>query len=249
MTNLYAQKTDVDYENFIAECPYCSNRNIFNRASDLKTFRPISCRRVQCAACKRKFHVKSDAVSEKHAYLIYDCSELLRQKRYMYCIINLSTACEAFFVKGIETKLLWEPWRKRVFNRDTEVFNRCARKLERKIKTYCYSQLLNVFLDVFVPLRSFQSVESIERYLDQMGNAAAKNPKNKEIRNYPDHKTRELLLQLKGLTVNRMRNQVAHKYAFRPTRQDAEKHLEEVRFVLLSLQTGLGLKHKQAYIN
>jgi len=33
-----ANTKGTSYENFLAECPWCGQENIFNRASDLRTF-------------------------------------------------------------------------------------------------------------------------------------------------------------------------------------------------------------------
>ncbi len=46
-----AFETRVDYENFVARCPYseCNQENIFNRISDLKTTRPYMSKEVQAS--------------------------------------------------------------------------------------------------------------------------------------------------------------------------------------------------------
>ena len=251
MRKVYAQKKDTNYENFIAECPYsdCRNENIFNRVSDLKTTKPISSEEVECFKCKRKFRITGDLVSEKHQYLIYDCYELLKQKRYMYCIINLCIACEAFFQKGIEIKLLWEPWQKKVFKKGIGIFNHYSHKLYNKTQDYTYSKLLNVFLDLYLKDKSFHSQASIDEYIDAIDCFAKIEPKDKDIRKYHDQKTTDLLLKLKKVKINRTRNNVVHKYAFRPSLQDAEKYLEEVRSVVFSLHTRLKMKSETQYYN
>ena len=249
MTNLYALKTKINYENFIAKCPYCKEENIFNRASDLKTFEYIDCKEVVCFECKQKFYIKSDLVSEKHEYMIYDCCALLKQKKYMYCIINLCVACEAFFLKGIEIKLLWEPWKRKLFQRDTEIFNHYSDKLHKKTQDYSYSKLLNVFFDLYLKNRSFLSQMSIDDYMNLIDCFAKIEPKDEDIQKYHDPETKDLFMRLKKLKINKMRNNVAHKCAFRPTRQDVEKYLEEERSVVFGLQTRLKMKHETTYFN
>src|SRR3989304_2565013 len=108
MRNLYARKITSNYENIIAECPCCKSENIFNRVSDIKTVEPIDFKEVKCfkSKCRQKFNINRDLTNERYEYLIFDCKGLLKMKRYMYCIINLCQACEAFFMKGIEIKLL-----------------------------------------------------------------------------------------------------------------------------------------------
>ena len=74
-----AERKRTSYENFAAECPWCRRENIFNRASDLKTFEPITGRDVSClsAACGKPFRILGDSVNSPHEMLIFDCYELL----------------------------------------------------------------------------------------------------------------------------------------------------------------------------
>lgn len=247
MTNLYAQKTEINYENFIAQCPYpdCENENIFNRASDLKAFKPISFMEVECFKCKRKFYIKSDEASEKHAYLIYDCAELLKKKRYMYCIINLCTACEAFFIKGIEIKLLWEPWKEKVFQKDTDIFNDYSRKLHKKTQGYTYFKLRNVFFDLYLYDKSFDSQTTIDEYIRKINSFEKRSPKDEDIKKYHDPKTADLFWQLKELKINEIRNDVAHRYAVRPCLQQVLEQKDRVSSVLFGLEARLKLKAKK----
>jgi hypothetical protein len=58
MSNLpEARTTHTSYENVVAECPLCHSENIFNRASDLGTFKPIGRHNVSCqnAECGKQF--------------------------------------------------------------------------------------------------------------------------------------------------------------------------------------------------
>jgi hypothetical protein len=238
-----------NYENFIAECPYCKKENIFNRASDLETFEPIAFKEVICFECKSKFNINMDLINEKHEYLIFDCYELLKLKRYIYCIINLCQACEAFFLKGIETKLLLEPWKEKVFERHFNVFNSLSAKLNEKIKNYCYSKLLNIFFDLYINNKSFHSQEKIEEYINKVDCFAERAPSDEDIKKYPNTEIVELFLNCKKLEINKTRNDVVHKYAFRPGVDIVKKQLEEVRAVVFGLQTKLHILHRIIYIN
>jgi hypothetical protein len=42
----YSTNTEATFENFIAACPICGFGNIFNRASDFRTFEPVDFREV-----------------------------------------------------------------------------------------------------------------------------------------------------------------------------------------------------------
>jgi hypothetical protein len=167
----------------------------------------------------------------------------------MYCIINLCIACEAFFLKGIEIKLLWEPWKGKVFQKDTDVFNYYSDKLYRKTKDYTYSKLLNVFFGLYLKNKSFHSEASIDDYIGKMDSFAKIKPKDEDIKKYHDFKIADLFMDLKKLNINEIRNNVAHKYAFRPSLKDVEKYLEEERSVVFGLQTRLKMKHETMYFN
>jgi hypothetical protein len=249
MSESHDARARPSYENVTVACPHCGHENVYNRASDLRTFKHLDREKAICLKCSQPFSIISDYVGEKHEYLIYDCYELEALKKYMYCIINLCVACEAFFMKAIETKLLWEPWKAKVFRRDTGVFNDYCTRLHDKAGRYPYGKLRNVFLDLYVYDKVFTCAEDIDQYVDNISSFASKPPKDEEISEYQDQQTRTLLLQLKRLTINEARNGVAHKYAYRPTRQDVEKHLDEVRSVVFGLQAALKLKHQESYIN
>ena len=50
-----------------------------------------------------------------------------------------------------------------------------------------------------------------------------------------------LLKALRATTINTLRNQVVHKRAYRPTREEAESALEETRSIIFPLTQRLGL--------
>lgn len=105
-----ATKKSHNYENFIAECPYCSQRNIFNRRDDLQDFSPITGRLVICLnkECRKKFYIGGDLSQTAYGYLLYDCHELLQEKRYMYCILNITQAYEVFFSTYLQIEILYK---------------------------------------------------------------------------------------------------------------------------------------------
>ena len=106
-----AERKRTSYENFAAECPWCRRENIFNRASDLKTFEPIAGRDVSClsAACGKPFRILGDSVNSPHEMLIFDCYELLDRKHYMNAVLSLAQAYETFFSLFFRVELLYKP--------------------------------------------------------------------------------------------------------------------------------------------
>ena len=97
MTVPYARNMDPTYENFEAECPHCGVSNIFNRASDLRTFQPISLRTVKCQKCNRPFKINNDSVNAAHQMLLTACYTLIERKQYMQCVLSVAQAYEVFF--------------------------------------------------------------------------------------------------------------------------------------------------------
>lgn len=239
----------TDYENFVATCPHCGKENIFNRISDLNTIEPIAFKVVRCFNCNEEFNIRSDNIGENYEYLINDCLELIKLKRYMYCVLNLGQACEAFFLYGVEIKLIWEPWKSGIFDRDIDVLNGYLEQLYDKTKSYTYSKMLNIFFDIFLNNKTFNSRQDIDDYLNQIQNFAGNNPTIQEIQNYPAGPKRDLMLDLKRLDIHEMRNKVVHKYVFRPSRQDVEGYLESVRRILIGLSHRLNLRHRIMYQN
>ena len=78
----YAIETESSYENFIAICPHCKHKNVFNRIDDLKDTNPIDFKRVNCLseACGKLFNINGDLVSQAYKMLIFDCYALKKEK-------------------------------------------------------------------------------------------------------------------------------------------------------------------------
>src|SRR5207248_2223257 len=102
LTSAFRKTTMVDvhiestYENIYADCPHCGYQNIFNRASDLKTFEPIAGRDVACtnSDCRRPFRIVSDRINPAHQALLFDCADMLRRKQYMQCVLAVAQSYE-----------------------------------------------------------------------------------------------------------------------------------------------------------
>jgi len=255
MEPLYAKEKENNFENYIVECPHCKQEITFNRSTDLKhLIKPyqlvVGCAEVECLnyECKKRFWIEDNVASEKHRYLINDCYKLIKQKRYMACIINLCTACEAFFLKGLNVRLLWEPWSEGVFEADIEKFNETSRVLHDQVHDCTFTKLRNLFFDMYLNDKHFHTQEEILYYIERLCKCLANfDPKKEDIERVEDRITRELFLKLKCLSINSLRNDVAHKYVFRPEKQQVERHFEEVREVVIGLETRLNIEHQINY--
>src|SRR3989304_5727251 len=199
---LYSKKTNPTYENFIAICPYCDFKNIFNRATDLKDSNPIGFKTVKCLSekCEKSFNINGDLVSPAYQMLIFDCYDLLKEKKYSYCILNLAQAFEVFFSLYLRIKLIYKPF-------------------------------------------AIQRGKTRGNELNEIIKNLTTEPENNLIENISDKKLEPLLIKLKNSKIHELRNEVVHKYAYRPTLEEVEKAINETREIVLGLSARLDAKY------
>jgi len=106
----YSRRVDSTYENFIADCPKCGARNTFNRASDLRTFRPIAFRTVTCQTCRGPFNINRDAINPAHEMLLLGCFASVERKEYMQCVLSVAQAYEVFFSHFMHVQLIYRAY-------------------------------------------------------------------------------------------------------------------------------------------
>ena len=92
---LYTKKKNPTYENFEAECPYCFHFNIYNRATDFKTFNPVSfktvkCQNKDCKKCPKElckdYHER--ILSEQLFYLFFEGFEKSSDAKFIFIIFS-----------------------------------------------------------------------------------------------------------------------------------------------------------------
>jgi hypothetical protein len=152
MSNIpIAKNKRTSYENLVAECPYCGYDSIFNRASDLHTFEPIAGLDVTCQSedCQRPFRIVGDSVNSAHEMLIFDCYELIGNKHYMACILNLAQAYEVFFSLFFRVELLYKPFACDP-NHQMSDLNQLLVDLQQRIVQYSFSRMRALFLSFIV---------------------------------------------------------------------------------------------------
>jgi hypothetical protein len=173
---LYCQNKTPDYENFIAECPYCRFQNIFNRVSDLHTINFIINMKVMCLnqKCKREFYINGDLASNKHQYLIFDCDRLIEQKRYMYCILNIAQSYEALFSKYIRIQLVDIPFKKKLLDGIDEV-NSLLKLLGDLFKILAFENLRSIFIRLAIDQYEYKSLDEIQQSIADIKEAVLAN--------------------------------------------------------------------------
>lgn len=236
-----AENRRTSYENFVAECPWCRSENIFNRASDLKTFEPIDGREVSCqsADCGKPFRILGDSVNNPHEMFIFDCYELLERKHYMNAVLSLAQAYEMFFSLFFRVELLYKPF---VADPDQDLseLNALAEALQNRTSDHTFRRMRALFLQHVVSPPTLRSLADAGAAVAALPDRPV-DPKDTAIDNLGDSKLVHLLKGLKATTINTLRNRVVHKQAYRPRREEVEAALQEARSILFPLTSHLGL--------
>jgi len=171
--------------------------------------------------------------------LVFDCYELLQLKHYMNCILTLAQAYEAFFSLFLRVELLYKPFARDI-GKDAKHLNRLADQLYEKVKKHSFARMRALFLCQLIagprPANPAEAEVAIAGLKDRPS-----EPEDTELEALSDRHLVDLLKALKRTTINTLRNQVVHKQAYRPTREEAEAALEEARSLLFPLTSRLGL--------
>jgi hypothetical protein len=237
----YSTEMDPTYENFIADCPKCGIRNIFNRASDLQTFEPIDLRTVICQACLDPFKINNDAINTAHEMLLFGCWAFIERKEYIQCVLSVAQAYEVSFSHFIHVQLIY-----RACAHEDELdlarLNRLTQQLYCRVRPFAFDAMRRLVLRLVVDGEAPASLVAAE-------NAIAKLPKKaqnitqvprRDVDGVPDDRLRALILRLHDSKVNKLRNRVIHT-AYRPTREEAMHSHDEAREILFGLAARLRL--------
>ena len=230
-----------NYENFCPICPHCEKRNYFNRADDLETFRPIAHMVVSCQFedCRKEFHINADLVNSKHEYLIYDCSELMKHKQYMYCILNLCQACEAYFSLYIRAKLVFEPFQKRIFE-SLEQLNRMLDDLQNNLSQLSYLKLRNFVIRHFLNSSEINSLDDVQHQLNLLTNREFTNTSPRDnLEAIVPNDLRRRFLSLYDFDIHVVRNKVVHASAYRPGLEVVENYYRQTREIIFGIDRHL----------
>jgi hypothetical protein len=167
----------------------------------------------------------------------YESYKFIREKRYSFAILSVAQALEVFF-----SHTLRERWLLRRFTRDRrrpnalEELNAALLLLYEKTKRFAYQDMRNLFLSAAIQ-RSPRTVAE-GRLLVEAIPKRPPTPSNEAIA-ATRPPLRHLLQALKDCKVNELRNEVAHKRAYRPTREEAEQAVKETGDILIPLSSRL----------
>ena len=224
-----AVEKNPNYENFEARCPICLQWNIFNRASDIKSFNHVTGQSVVCQneKCKKEFWIGGDLANPAWQMLIRDCWMLKEKKRYSYCILNLCQAYEMYFSLYLRAALVYKPYSVEKTH-DLTGQNELSLRLYKKIKQWTYIKLRNALMHLIIDNVELHTLSQCQNAID---NLKSNNIKNKLLGTIINKDLSDALLELNKNNINVLRNQVVHKKGYRPTLEEVEQAEEDTRML------------------
>lgn len=235
------------YENAIAKCPACQRDNIYNRRSDLKNLRPVDRASVTCEFCKAAFAIGADLINPAHEMLLLDCRPFFERKQYMQMVLGIAQAYEVFFNHFLHVRLVYRPGR----GATPEEVNELSDRLYKKVKELTFASMRNLFLRLVLDAKEPHNAEDARTFIDAI-------PHSKRVPGVPkadieavaNDRLRPLLLAVFDAKINTLRNNVVHKGAYRPTREESWSAYEDASRVLFGLTKALRISgSKEFYLN
>ena len=196
----------------------------------LKTIEPISGKEFTCENCNKVFRASSDrATIAKYRWFLDDLFFLRSNKRYSLYVVILCQSLEMFFYQAIINN---------EFDR-----NHNLRDEEGRINVEKYNQGIKEYDDcieklTFVPMRE----KFIEIYKEEINEY---RPRGIELKK---DRREECFDAIKKTNINQLRNNVIHKYAYRPSLADIKKY-ESLIDAIYWLGLYLDVKDSIFYIN
>jgi hypothetical protein len=232
---------DPNYETVSATCEHCEALCIFSRIDDLGETMPISGRRVDCSACGKQFWIKGDTINSAYRFLIDDAKDHFRIKRYMPAIASLAQAWEVFFAACALSTYVYRPFFSAApLDRDVDELNRVHRELHEAIKSFTWFPMRNLVLNMLLTEPRPATIDDASTHIATLS-ALGNEPSPLAVAAVADTRKRETLEGLAALTVGRLRNNVVHKHAYRPTRAEVEPCLTSEISTLYRVKHRLGV--------
>ena len=242
-----AEAERTSYENIETTCPHCRRQCVLNRASDLRTFRPVAGMEIACTECGEIFWLVGDRVSSGYRSILYDSTSLLNRKRFMLAVAGACQAYEMFFALYLRVELVYKPfWSDRECGVRTpiSVLNNLSKILRSKVDGLAFDKMRARFLRQAVSRVTPESVKEAAAVIESLELTEHwGRPKLWEIRRAPvEEPVRELLCGVARTKVNTLRNKVLHQRGYRPRRGEAEGAVNEARSLLFLLGHHLDLR-------
>lgn len=227
------------YENIAATCPKCGNETVFNRASDIKSPKKISRKNVVCGICGKEYVINMDRIDPAHIMFLENSLEFIKEKKYMNSVLSTCLAYECFFKLylnvQISMKTFGEEEGKPGNNRIDSLkrMNDLGRDIENETKKLSFNPMRNIVLWHMLEFgHPHQSFEDARKTLCNLIAKSQKKPKNGKEVEISCKNRAEVFKYINETNINETRNKIAHKLAYRPTRDEAEELLEEAEKAL-----------------
>ena len=242
-TTPYVWLYDKNYENVFAACPFCKQKNAFNRATDLNDLSPITDKEVRCLnkSCGKSFRIVGDIVNPAFELLIYDCYKLIEEKRYSYCILNLAQSWEMFFALYLRVEILYKPYGRERIN-DPVRLSKATANLTKRTRELTFSGMRAFFLNHIVLTRALmkRNAESLDESKIILTQLTTNIPSVETLSRVDDPKLVPWLTKVSETRIGEIRNHVVHKSGYRPSLAEVETAISETEEILNGLRPALG---------
>jgi hypothetical protein len=122
----------------------------------------------------------------------------------------------------------------------TSALNEVLDLLYEKTRTYTFSKMRRIFLRRVLMAENVASLAAARHAIESL-KSIKEEPSDDEINGHPNKEIGALLLAFRDTKLNDLRNRVAHKELYRPSREEAEEAVKVAGDILYPLGTYLGL--------
>lgn len=227
------------YENLEATCPFCNHNNLYNRVSDLDYLMPISKLHVKCQnnCCRKEFNITSDEINPLFIMLLDYCRDLISKKNYIFTIVTIVQAYEVFFNEYLFHRFIFD--RIKGGHCSANTINVLSDRLYKVIRNYSFDKMRILFINLVLSKNNVKGINDIK----SNGGLVSK-PKPEKINDYCDEEIKEYLHRLNDTNVHEKRNDVIHKYAYRPTFKEVNRCYHEADDIIRFLASHFGIRSK-----
>jgi hypothetical protein len=237
-----AQISKADYETVAVTCDHCGKEGVFNRREYFMTTGPYAGENVRCTFCGLEFRMMGDIINPAYELFVFAAREYFREKRYMLATAGMSQAWEVFFSTFAAARYLYRPFFLSA-ERDIDRLNALQSRLEEVLRKFTFAPLRNLVINTVVQAVAPQNLDEASLAIDKIGpTQLGYNPSPVVISSVADVTTRHVLEGLLALSVGDLRNRVLHRRAYRPTRAEVERCLEDEVDLLYRARQILGVR-------
>jgi hypothetical protein len=216
----------AEYERLTVPCHVCGHSNIINRAADLgytgfAIGRETSCENPECTSTVR---VTLETANPDYEQMMWEAYGLRAEKRYMLAVAVLAQAFEMFFALAVRVMLVHHV--ANFSNSTDDEVRRLDETLFEATKKYTYGRMRNLFTSLALRPRPASLKEAQQLISRDKISGLCERQTDEALRTIADQHLGALLLQLDGLSIGDLRNQVVHKHAYRPTLDELNESLD-----------------------